>query len=57
MQADFANASPLSAFSMDLFNHTVKTINLGSNGTVSIILMNAQQIGKEQSDDANSGNA
>lgn len=57
LKADFANASPLSAFSMDLFSRTVKTINLGINGTVSIVLMNDQQIGKEQSDDTNSGNA
>lgn len=57
LKADFANASLLSAFSIDLFNRTVKAINLSSNGTVSIILMNDQQIGKEQSNDTNSSNA
>lgn len=56
LKADFANASPLSAFSMDLFNRTVKTITFNDNGEVNIILINDQQIGKEQSDDANSSN-
>lgn len=57
LKADFANASPLSVFSMDLFSCTVKTINLSSNGTASIVLMNNQQIGKEQSNDTIRGNA
>ena len=57
LKADFANASPLSAFSMALFNRTVKTIKLNTVGMVSIILINDQQIGKEQSDGTNSGNA
>lgn len=57
LKADFANASPLINFSMDLFNRTVKTIKLSTDGMVSIILINDQQIGKEQSDDTNSGNA
>lgn len=57
LKADFANASPLSAFSMDLFSRTVKAINLSRNGIVSIVLMNDQEIGKEQSDDTNSGNS
>lgn len=56
LKADFANASPLSAFSMDLFSRTVKAINLSRNGIVSIVLMNDQEIGKEQSDDTNIGN-
>lgn len=56
LKADFANVSPLSAFSMDLFSRTVKAINLSRNGIVSIVLMNDQEIGKEQSDDTNSGN-
>lgn len=55
LKADFANASPLSRFSMDLFNRTVKAITFSDDGAVSIILINDQQIGKEQSDDANSG--
>ena len=56
LKADFANASPLSAFSMDLFSRTVKAINLSRNGIVSIVLVNDQEIGKEQSDDTNIGN-
>lgn len=57
LKADFANASPLINFSMDLFNRTVKTITFSTDGAVSIILINDQQIGKEQSDGTNSGNA
>ena len=57
LKADFANASLLINFSMDLFNRTVKTIKLSTDGTVNIVLINGQQIGKEQSDDTNSGNA
>ena len=57
LKADFANASPLSAFSMDLFNRTVKAIKFSTGGAVSIILLNDQQIGKERSDDTNSNNS
>lgn len=57
LKADFANASPLLAFSMDLFNRTVKAVKLSNDGAANIILINDQQIGKEQSDDTNSGNA
>lgn len=39
LKADFANASPLSAFSMDLFNRTVKAIKFSTGGAVSIILL------------------
>lgn len=56
LKADFANASPLINFSMDLFNRTVKTIKFSTDGAVSIILINDQQIGKEQSSNANSSN-
>lgn len=56
LKADFANASPLINFSMDLFNRTVKTIKFSTDGMVSIILINDQQIGKEQSSNANSSN-
>lgn len=57
LKADFANASPLINFSMDLFNHTVKAITFSTDGEVNIILINGQHIGKEQSDDTNIGNA
>lgn len=57
LKTDFANASPLISFSMDLFNRTVKAITFSDDGMVNIILINDQQIGKEQSDDTNSGNA
>ena len=57
LKADFANASPLIHFSMELFSRTVKAIKLSTDGTVSIVLMNDQQIGKEHSDDANGDTA
>ena len=57
LKADFANASPLINFSMDLFNSTVKAIKFSTDGEVNIILINGQQIGKEQIDDANSNNS
>lgn len=47
LKADFADANPLSTFSIDLFNRTVKEINLGNSGSVSIVLLNDQQIGKD----------
>lgn len=56
LKADFANASPLIIFSMDLFNRTVKAIKFSDDGMVNIILINGQQIGKEQSDNANISN-
>lgn len=56
LKADFGNASPLSAFSMDLFSCTVKAIKLSTSSVVSIMLINDQKIGKEQGDDANSSN-
>ena len=54
LKADFANASPLINFSMDLFNRTVKAITFSDDGEVNIILINDQHIGKEKSDNANS---
>lgn len=56
LKADFANASPLINFSMDLFSRTVKAITFSTDGEVNIILINGQQIGKEQSSNANSSN-
>ncbi len=57
LKADFTNSSPLIHFSMELFSRTVKAIKLSNDGSVSIILMNDQLIGKEQSNDANSDTA
>ena len=45
LKADFEKSSPLSSFSADLCTRTVKSIRLG---TVSITLINGQNIGKEQ---------
>lgn len=55
LRADFADASPLSVFSADLFARTAKAIRFDENGSVSIILINDQQIGKEQIDGNSSG--
>ena len=50
LKADFANASPLSDFSTELFNRTVSELRLCENGSVILTLTNGQRIGKEQSD-------
>lgn len=47
LRADFANADPLSAFSAESFNKIVKTICVEKNGSISIILINNQQIRKD----------
>ena len=48
LKSDFEKSSPLSSFSADLCTRTVKSIRLGTDGTVSITLINGQNIGKEQ---------
>lgn len=57
LKADFANASPLSNFSSELFNRTVSELRLCENGSVILILTNGQQIGKEKNDGSNSSTA
>lgn len=57
LKADFANASPLSNFSRELFSRTVSELRLCENGTVILILTNGQQIGKEQCDASDSSTA
>ena len=47
LRADFANAKPLSTFSADLFNRTVKAVRFHEDGTIGILLMNNQEIEKE----------
>ena len=47
LKADFENSSPLSEFSVELFQLTVKSIYLGKDGAVGITLLNGQRIGKE----------
>ncbi len=47
LTADFAKAGPLSAFSKPLFLRTVKHIQIGSNGRVSLELQNNKEIGDE----------
>lgn len=48
MKADFERSSPFSAFPADLCKRTVKSVHLGTDGTVSLTLINNQKIGKEQ---------
>lgn len=57
LKADFANASPLSDFSSELFGRTVSELRLYDNGSVILTLTNGQQIGKEQSDASDSSTA
>ena len=57
LKADFANASPLSHFSRELFSRTVSELRLCENGSVILTLTNGQQIGKEQNDGSDSGTA
>lgn len=57
LKADFANASPLSDFSGELFSRTVSELRLCENGSVILTLTNGQQIRKEQSDGNNSSTA
>lgn len=44
----------LDGFDSELTNKTVKLVRLAGSGSVSIILINDQEIRKEQSDHANS---
>ena len=48
LRAIFANAEPLSNFSADLFHRTVKAIRFHKDGTIGILLINDQEIGKEK---------
>lgn len=57
LKADFANASPLSNFSPELFNRAVSELQLSENGSVILILTNDQQIRKEQSNGSDSSSA
>lgn len=47
MKSEFEDASPLSEYSADLVNRTVKSIALCEDGTVFLTLINDQTIGKE----------
>ena len=57
LKADFAESSPLSDFSPELFNRTVSELRLYENGAIALILINGQQIGKKQSEGSYSGTA
>lgn len=57
LKAAFANAEPLSAFSLPLFKRTVQAIFLEKDGTVNIKLANGQLIGKDDENATGDGNA
>lgn len=57
LKAAFANAEPLSVFSLPLFKRTVQAIHLEKDGTVSIKLMNNQLVGKDDENATGDGNA
>lgn len=48
LKAEFERAEPLTEFSAQLFGNAVREIQLHSDTTVSIVLINGQIIGKEQ---------
>ena len=48
LRAVFANVEPLSNFSADLFHRAVKAIRFHEDGTIGILLINDQEIGKEK---------
>lgn len=48
LKADLEKSSPLSSYSTDLCRRTVKSVLLGTDGTVDLTLMNNQKIRKEQ---------
>lgn len=47
MKADFEKSSPLSFFSADLCYRTVQSVQLNTDGKVTLTLINGQEIGKE----------
>ena len=58
LKADFEKSSPLSMFSMELFEKTISAVYIDKRGSVSIMLKNGNIIGKEnQNGCANNTNA
>ena len=47
LKADFEKSSPLSAFSMELFEKTISAVYIDKRGSISIMLKNGNNIGKE----------
>lgn len=56
LRAVFANAEPLSNFSAGLFHRAVKAIRFHKDGTIGILLINDQAIGKEKPNGNNDSN-
>lgn len=48
LKADLEKSSPLLSYSADLCRRTVKSVILGTDGTVNLTLLNNQKIRKEQ---------
>ncbi len=57
LKAAFANAEPLSNFSLPVFKRTVQAIHLEKGGTASIRLINDQMVGKDDENATGNGNA
>lgn len=53
LKAEFQSSKLLTNFSAELFGKTVKSILINEDGTVHLILLNGQQIGKEKNHDSN----
>lgn len=47
LKADFESSNPLSEFSADLFDKTVKNILIYADGTIRLTLLNNQTVGKD----------
>ncbi len=54
MKADFEKSGPLSSFSPDLVARTVQSVTINSDGTIRLMLINNQIIGKEMPTDGSS---
>ena len=51
----FRETQPINGFNLELFDKTVKAIKLSTGGAIHLILINNQEIQKEQKDGKESG--
>ena len=57
LRMEYEKYKPLTQYSAELFRSTVKSVMIGDNGSISLVLLNGQRIGKEQDNDGNSTDA
>lgn len=57
LKAEFEKSSPLSAFSIELFDKTVSAVMINKNSSVSIMLKDGTIVGKENCDAGTNNNA